>query len=157
MLDADETRAGPAFASLARMSRLRIAGAFCLLLGTAACSEPDLDVLRQARDICSDDLADFADDHQGETIEFDGAVADAVPYDEEGTHFDYVVRPGDVGEGAEQGAWIVFHKVTPDDLAADGIDGPLAVDALATFTARVLDFDADNCILDLDLERTVLR
>lgn len=136
-----------------------------LFLATSCSVQPDIEFLTGTEEHCSLTWGDFVEGHRGTATTFDATVAEVLPYDEKEDRFDYVVRPGDVagdmaGDTAKdtaKGAWILFTDVTLDELARDGIDTALAVDTRARFTAVIESYDAENCILNLDLQKTVLR
>ena len=112
-----------------------------------AATNPDLAALLAGTAECGDTVATFASTYRGQTIEFDGAIANVAPYQDKRTRYDILVRAGD-----SNGPNFKFEDVATLDLGLTGPGVPESLQAGDTVrvTARVLEFNKVQCILFLD-------
>lgn len=117
---------------------------------TAANSQEFAQLLR-IPDNCDERVRRFAQEHRGESIEFDGSVA--VRSKSAPTRYDMLLAPGDQGARATRGPAFKFEGVTLQELNLVGADPRPALvrpGARFRFTTEVKSFNGDQCLLFLD-------
>jgi hypothetical protein len=113
----------------------------------------DVAGLLATRDYCDPAIGRFADDHAGDTIEFDGSVS--ALFSTRGRS-DLTVSPGDKGPRSTTGPVFKFERVTSTDLGLEGADA-LELGDLVRVTAAVDRYEGQQCLLYLNPETTTLR
>ena len=109
-------------------------------------------------DPAAPEVAEFAEEHAGSVIEFDGVVAYCMPHGTYKTRFDYLIYAGDDYESAPTGPNFMFEDVSYSDFNWEG-DKPDVVPAglRLHIVARVVEYDSDSQIFYLDPVETSLR
>ncbi|CAL9371878.1 DUF4839 domain-containing protein [Streptomyces sp. enrichment culture] len=107
--------------------------------------------LLETADICDDANADFATKHEGQTVAFNGSIADMTPHGDYDTRYDFLLGPGDKGPNTAVGPAFKYENVNVAELGLTGEDVPatIGVGDKFRFVAEVGDFNAVQCLLHL--------
>lgn len=102
-------------------------------------------------DNCDESLIEFSAKHRGETIRFNGSIANVAPHGDYNTRYDYLVAPGGKGPESTTGPSFKFEDVNMFDFHLEGATPSLpVVGERFRFTATVEEFDANSCLFFLD-------
>lgn len=104
-----------------------------------ASNTPELKNILASRDECSEAVAQFAETYAGETIRFDGNVADASPAGVAGS-FNYLVGAGNFSPDSARGPSFQFKDESEFDLTAG---------KNYTITAYVGEYNEFSCLFQL--------
>ncbi|MEU5461867.1 DUF4839 domain-containing protein [Streptomyces althioticus] len=115
--------------------------------------------LLKASDTCDDANADFATKHAGRTIAFDGSIVNMAPHGDYEPRWDFLLGPGDEGPDTTVGPAFQYKNVNVAELSLTGKDVPAAIGVgdKFRFVAEVGDFNAVQCLLQLDPVSTETR
>lgn len=108
---------------------------------------------------CDESVAAFATKYGGQTIQFDGNIADMANHDSYDTRYDFLIYTGDYnGEVGNPGPSFQFQDVAFFDLKfpASGAPGSVSVGDSLRFTAKVKEFTT-GCLLELEPVATETR
>ncbi|NTW38600.1 MAG: DUF4839 domain-containing protein, partial [Cellulomonadaceae bacterium] len=108
----------------------------------------------------SDTIAQFAADHQGATIEFDGSVVAMNSHDGATTRYDMLLAPGDFSETSQTGPAFQFNDVnTTSDMhwTNESAKGTVGVGDDLHIVATVGQFDEASCLFLIDPAATSFR
>lgn len=122
-------------------------------------NDPGLATLLAERDNCSERMGNFALQHGGRTIEFDGNIASMANHDAYDTRYDMLIMAGDYREGSGFGPTFQFENVSTADLhlAGPAIPEYLSAGTNLHIVARVGAYNADNCLFFLEPVSTTVR
>lgn len=126
-----------------------------------AATDPAFAAILVDSDYCSDAIADFADTHEGATIEFDGNVGAMSNHDGAATRYDILIGAGDFSETSQPGPAFQFNDVnTAFDLnwTDDSATSSVGVGDNLHIVATVDGFDANHgCLFTIDPVATSFR
>ncbi|MFI9487368.1 DUF4839 domain-containing protein [Promicromonospora sp. NPDC052451] len=110
-------------------------------------------------DTCDESIARFANKYAGETIEFDGSIADMVNHGSYDTRYDILLGPGDKGPETGFGPAFKFEDVNFLDLRLTGANKPDYVGAgdRLHLIAEVGEFNPVQCLFLLEPVSTEAR
>jgi beta-lactam-binding protein with PASTA domain len=111
-------------------------------------------------DYCSDTIAQFADEHAGQTIEFDGSVVAINNHDGYTTRYDILIAAGDYNETSQPGPAFQLSDVnTTSDMhwTNDNATSTVGVGNNLHVVAQVDTFDANSCLFRIRPVATSLR
>ncbi|BAL88282.1 hypothetical protein AMIS_30620 [Actinoplanes missouriensis 431] len=110
-------------------------------------------------DSCDDANVDFAAEHQGETIAFNGSIVNMMPHGDYKTRYDLLLGPGSKGPQTTEGPAFKFEDVNVSDLNLTGDNIPATVGEGDTFrfVAEVREFNPVQCSFYLDPISTEVR
>ncbi|MDR6320629.1 DUF4839 domain-containing protein [Actinoplanes couchii] len=122
-------------------------------------NNPEFAALMKEPDYCDTANSTFASGHQGQTVAFNGSIADLAPYRDYETRFDLLLRPGDKGSEATVGPAFKYENVSIRDLNLTGKKIPARVREGDTFrfTAEIREFNTVQCLFYLDPVSTQVR
>ncbi|VEH00443.1 Uncharacterised protein [Slackia heliotrinireducens] len=102
-------------------------------------------------------IAEFAEEHKGDTIEFDGCITYWTNHGSYKTRFDFMLGAGEYDPDRQQGPLFKFDNVNRFDLnLPDDVDG-LSIGDSVRVTAVVGSYSPDTFILLLDPVSVTLR
>lgn len=114
----------------------------------------------EIRDYCSDEIATFAENSAGETIQFDGSIDAMNPHGSSSTRYDLLLSVGDFSETESSGGPVFqFRDQSMGDLNLTGSNVPdsIGVGDKLHVTAQVKEFVPGQCLLLLDPVETQIR
>ncbi|MER7201830.1 DUF4839 domain-containing protein [Streptomyces sp. CB01635] len=119
---------------------------------------PEFAALLKA-DSCDDANLDFATQHGGQTVAFNGSIVSMAPHGDYDTRYDFLLGPGDKGPNTTVGPAFKYEDVNIFDLKLTGKKIPATVGAgdKFRFVAKVGKFNADQCVFFLDPVSTEVR
>lgn len=123
-------------------------------------SNVDFAALLSLTDYCSDSVATFSAEHEGDTIAFDGNIGALNKHGDASTRYDILVGAGDFSETSQPGPAFQFRDVnTSSDLHFTGSDIPDSIGPGINLriTATVGEFESNSCLLLLDPVSTQVR
>ncbi|MFJ8695768.1 DUF4839 domain-containing protein [Streptomyces roseolilacinus] len=114
-------------------------------------NSPEFAALLKTADTCDDANADFATQHKGQTIAFNGSIVDMTSHGDYDTRYDFLLGPSDKGPNTTVGPAFKYEDVNVAELRLTGKDVPATVGVGDTFrfVAEVGDFNAVQCLLHL--------
>lgn len=124
-----------------------------------AANSRDLAALLKVSDGCDGKVGRFAKKYTGQEIEFNGSIAAMAAHGDAKTRFDMLVSPGDKGPNSTTGPQFQFSDKNSFEM---GLAGPKIPDYLKAgqkfrFVAQVLEYNADQCLLQLNPVSTRVR
>ena len=104
-------------------------------------------------------IEQFVSKYKGRTIEFDGNVADVIPYKSYKTRFDFLIHAGDYNPNSAHGPSFKFSDVAYHDLHLTGANIP---DSIGTgqnlhIVAEILEYNSAQEVLFLEPVTTSAR
>jgi hypothetical protein len=122
-------------------------------------NSPELKALLALDDNCSGKVKQFAKKHAGDTIKFDGSIQAEQPHGSYQTRFDFLIGAGNFDPNKAMGPTFQFNNMNYYDLQLAGKHVPdsVRVGQNYTFTARLGDYDATNCLYQLQPVETRTR
>jgi len=107
-------------------------------------------------DYCSDTIAQFADEHEGKVIEFDGSIVAMNNHDGYTTRYDILIAAGDYSETSQPGPAFQFSDVnTTSDLHWTNTNTTNGSNL--HLVAEIDGFDASACLLAIEPVATSFR
>lgn len=108
---------------------------------------------------CSDQIATFAEEHEGRTVRFEASIGAIGPHGDYDTRSDILLTVGKYSETTAVGPAFHFRDVNMNDLNLTGTDIPdtIGVGDALTVTATVCEYIPDQCLFLLDPEETEVR
>ncbi|MEU4097903.1 DUF4839 domain-containing protein [Streptomyces sp. NPDC026673] len=121
-------------------------------------NNPEFAALLKA-DSCDDANLDFASNHKGQTVAFNGSIVNMAHHGDYNTRYDLLLGPGDKGPNTANGPAFKYEDVNIGDLKLTGNNIPATVAAgdKFRFVAEVGEFNADQCLFLLDPVSTEVR
>lgn len=122
-------------------------------------SDPAFAAILALGDYCSPDIAAFAAEHAGQTIEFDANIGAMNSHNGASTRYDILLGAGDFSETSATGPAFQFRDVnTTSDLhyVGDVPDGIGVRDNL-NVTAEILNYEPSSCLFLLEPVATSFR
>ncbi|MGY3263079.1 DUF4839 domain-containing protein [Frigoribacterium sp. 2355] len=115
--------------------------------------------LLQNTDYCDASIATFASSHRDQTLTFDGHIAALKLHDGAKTRYDLLLGAGDFSETSAAGPAFQFRDVnTTSDLHYLGaVPDSVGVGTMLRFTARVVEYEPNTCLFQLDPIETTFR
>lgn len=115
--------------------------------------------LLQNTDYCDASIATFASSHRDQLLTFDGYVAALNLRGGAKTRYDLLLGAGDFSETSAAGPAFQFRDVnTTSDLHYSGaVPDAIGVGSMLRFTARVVEFEPNTCLFQLDPVETTFR
>lgn len=116
-----------------------------------AANSKDLAALLKVSDGCDGKVGRFAKKYTGQEIEFNGSIALIAAHGNAKTRFDMLVFPGDKGPNSTTGPQFQFNDKNSFDMNLIGSKIPenLKAGQKFRFVAQVLEYNADQCLLQL--------
>lgn len=111
-------------------------------------------------DGCDPPVGPFVEDHEGETIKFNGSISNLAPHGDAKTRYDILVAPGDDGPNTTRGPNLIFEDVGVLDLQIEGDDVPDTISEgdRFLFEAKLESYSGEGgCLVLLDPVSTVAR
>lgn len=111
-------------------------------------------------DGCDPPVGPFVEDHEGETIRFNGSIINPTPHGNAKTRYDILVAPGNDGPNATRGPNLMFEDVSVFDLRLEGDDVPDTISEgdRFLFEAEIESYSGEGgCLVLLDPVSTVAR
>lgn len=111
-------------------------------------------------DSCSDTIAQFADEHEGGTIEFDGSVGAINNHEGYATRYDILIAPGDYSDTSQSGPAFQLSDVnTTYDMhwTNDNTTSTVGVGDNLHLVATIETFDANSCLFKIKPVATSFR
>lgn len=108
---------------------------------------------------CDADVAQFATKYAGRTIQFDGSIQAMANHDDYDTRYDMLLGYGDEGPNTPDGAVFKYEDFNMYELNLTGPGAPdyIRVGDRFRFTAEVVEYNPNTCLLFLDLVATEAR
>jgi hypothetical protein len=115
--------------------------------------------LLQNTDYCDASIAAFASSHRDQMLTFDGYIAALNLHDGAKTRYDLLLGAGDFSETSAAGPAFQFRDVnTTSDLHYSGaVPDSVGVGTMLRFTARVIEYEPNTCLFQLDPVKTTFR
>ncbi|MGP9736083.1 DUF4839 domain-containing protein [Brachybacterium sp. AOP42-C2-15] len=119
----------------------------------------DFAAITSSTDYCSDQIATFAEEHEGRTVRFEASIGAMGPHGDYDTRYDILLTVGKYSETTAVGPAFQFRDVNMNDLNLTGTDIPdtIGVGDALTVTATVGEYIPDQCLFLLDPEETEVR
>lgn len=121
-------------------------------------SDPAFASILALTDYCSPEIAAFAAEHAGETVEFDASIGAMNNHDGATTRYDILVGAGDFSETSGVGPAFQFRDVnTTTDLNYSGSGETVGVGDNIHVVAEVVEYESSTCLFLLDPVETSSR
>jgi Domain of unknown function (DUF4839)/PASTA domain len=121
-------------------------------------NNPELRALLAGSDGDMERIQAFADKYEGQTIEFDGNIANMMPHADFKTRYDMLILAGDYSETSAKGPNFKFEDINVQDLHLTGANvSAVGQGDNLRFTAVVGEYNADNGLFFLDPVSTKVR
>jgi hypothetical protein len=93
----------------------------------------------------------FATEHEGRTVAFDGSIRHMASYGDDQTRYDFLLGPGDKGPQTTDGPNFKYEDVNTGNLQLTGKQVPatVAVGDKFRFVAEVIEFNTVQCLFRL--------
>lgn len=120
---------------------------------------PELKEILSIKDSYSSRIKEFAEKYEGRIIEFDGYVADVMPYKDYKTRYKFLIYVGDSNETYSGGPAFQFVDVNVYDLHLIGEDIPsyIKYGTKLHIKAKVMEFNETTGLFRLDPVETSIR
>lgn len=119
----------------------------------------DLAYILSTKNEFDDRIGEFADEYYGCIIEFNGYVADVMPYKDYKTRFNYLICVGNYGKSPARGPQFQFRDVNRYDLKLSGDNIPNRVGEGMNIhvVAEVGEYDRNTGLFELDPVKITMR
>jgi len=124
-----------------------------------AVNNKEFEELLKTGDYCDPSMARFADQYEGQQIEFNGSIADMQPFENYDTRYSIVLGPGDAGPNTGVGPAFKYENVNMSDVNLTGKNVPdqVAVGDKFRFIAEIDTFNPTQCSFFLTPVSTTAR
>lgn len=113
-------------------------------------NSPEFAALLKA-DPCGEANVNFATEHEGQTVAFDGSIRHMAAHADDQTRYDFLLGPGDKGPQTTDGPNFKYEDVNTGNLHLTGKEVPatIAVGDEFRFIAEVIEFNTAQCLFRL--------
>ncbi|MFE3379462.1 DUF4839 domain-containing protein [Streptomyces anulatus] len=100
---------------------------------------------------CGEANVNFATEHEGQTVAFDGSIRHMAAHADDQTRYDFLLGPGDKGPQTTDGPNFKYEDVNTGNLHLTGKEVPatIAVGDEFRFIAEVIEFNTAQCLFRL--------
>ena len=125
----------------------------------SARNNEDFAALLQLTDYCDRSIRTFAKQYADRTVQFDGAIVNMMNHGSADTRYDMLLSPGNFDPDSSRGPAFKYEDVNVFDLDLTGkkIPNRIGVGDEFTFTAKVVEYRANQCLFYLDPVSTETR